>query len=49
MEQVKLNKERLNELKELLDMSSLTLDLEWFKIERQEKVAESPVVGLINI
>lgn len=46
MERVKLNKERLNELKELLDMSSLTLDLEWFRIEG---VAESPVVGLINI
>lgn len=37
MERVKLNKERLNELKELLDMSSLTLDLEWFKIEKARK------------
>lgn len=37
MEQVKLNKERLNELKELLDMSSLTLDLEWFKIDKTRK------------
>ena len=37
MEQIKLNKERLNELKELLDMSSLTLDLEWFKIDKARK------------
>ncbi len=37
MERVKLNNERLNELKELLDMSSLTLDLEWFKIEKARK------------
>lgn len=37
MERVKLNNERLNELKELLDMSSLTLDLEWFKINKVRK------------
>lgn len=37
MERVKLNRERLNEVKDLLDMSSLTLDLEWFKIEKARK------------
>lgn len=37
MERVKLNRERLNEVKELLDMSSLTLDLEWFKINKARK------------
>ena len=49
MERVKLNKERLNELKELLDMSSLTLDLEWFKIEKARKKKTKAHVGLITI
>ena len=37
MERVKLNKECLNELKDILDMSSLTLSLEWFKINKARK------------